>query len=371
MEHEGDEIGYEQRDDVHIKLYEHGNKITLCQIKHSNDDASIIDTSVDLWNTLATWAEILSNTTNKEQYAFAFVANKENKSQFINTIIDINHQGVNDDNIETIRKEIEQIYALTISRKKIKEEKSKIEKYQEIVLKLDNKSFKLLFSNMTFSFSKEDIITKCIDKIHWKYPYSYEKARAIFDTYFSRVAEDKYNNMKKNGYLRYTYKEFRKEYGHILVPQSTNLILRDFKIDNPQNTDNRIFIKQLRDINYIDSKEEEIEFNADRLFAHNNINFWLIEDLSQSEYTTYINHAKKEWEIRFKKHYRKLKQDINEELHSDTAASLVDEVREIRGCFGINNNANFDNGVYWMLSDEPRIGWRKDWEEKYQKNKNE
>lgn len=366
MENMEDEVGYEEKDDVHIKLKQHGNKITLCQIKHSNDDASIIDTSVDLWNTLATWAEVLSNSTNKEQYAFAFVANKENKSQFINTIININQQGVNDENIKSIREKIKEINKKTIKRKKKKEKKSTVEEHQETVLNLDDKSFKLLFSNIIFSFSDEDIVSKCIDIIYLKFYYSKEKARAIFDTYFSRIAEDKYKSIKKHGFLSLTYKELRKEYGSILVPQQTKLQTRNnFKI--LPDTDEHIFLKQLYDISYIeeDDKDKEIELRKDKLYASNNINEWLQEGdvLTTANYEKYRTSAIKAWNNKFDKHYRKFKtKELDEDTHNEMACDIVDEVKEIKDCFGISDDITFNNGVFWMLSDEPIIGWRKDWE---------
>ncbi len=83
--------------------------------------------------------------------------------------------------------------------------------------------------------------------------------------------------------------------------------------------------------------------------------------MSDDEYNRHISSAISEWKIRFKKHNRKLKGNDDESLINETACDIVDEVKEIRGNFGAND-ARFDNGVYWMLSDEPTIGWRKDWE---------
>ncbi|MBR4324276.1 MAG: hypothetical protein IKP73_01970 [Bacteroidales bacterium] len=358
MENEDDVVGYEKKDDVHIALK--GEKIELCQIKHSNDKSPLTDSSVDLWNTLATWADVLSASTTPEIYSFAFVTNRPNNSDFIKQIIDfkVNYKS----NFEDIKNSIQKLYNLTISRKKKKDKESENEKHQKTVINLDEKLFKMLFNNISFHFSDEDIIDKCAKKIANKFLYhTYEKAKSILNVYFAMLNENKFKNLKNKGFFSLSFKELRKEYGHILNPQTKQLITRMVEIDNPRNTDNLIFLKQLHDIHYIESRDEEIEYNADRIYAQNNIKEWQIEDLSDDEYNRHISSAISEWKIRFKKHNRKLKGNDDESLINETACDIVDEVKEIRGNFGAND-ARFDNGVYWMLSDEPTIGWRKDWE---------
>ena len=358
MKNEDDVVGYEKKDDVHIELK--GEKIELCQIKHSNDKSPLTDSSIDLWNTLATWADVLTASTTPQIYTFVFVTNRPNHSDFIKQIIDfkVNYKSI----FEDIKNSVQKLYDLTISRKKKKDKESDVEKHQKTVINLDEKLFKMLINNISFHFSDEDIIEKCAKTIENKFLYlTYEKAKSILNVYFAMLNENKFKNIKDKGFFSLSFKELRKEYGHILNPQTNQLVLRNVQIDDPQNTDNLIFLKQLRDINYIESRDEEIEYNANRMYARNNINEWQFEELSDDECKRYINSAISEWKIRFKKYNRKIRDNVDESLMNETACNIVDEVKEIRDNFGIND-ANFNNGVYWMLSDEPTIGWRKDWE---------
>jgi hypothetical protein len=107
----------------------------------------------------------------------------------------------------------------------------------------------------------------------------------------------------------------------------------------------------------------------------NQVKDWVNEgDLLETDKTSLDKDAIFRWQRIFKEKYREIKKKITTGISSD---NLEEEIKEIAiACVNemrkekltIKNNElteEFSNGQFYLLSNEPVIGWHLDWENKY------
>ena len=97
----------------------------------------------------------------------------------------------------------------------------------------------------------------------------------------------------------------------------------------------------------------------------NNVNEWLQKgELTNDEIEDLKNDAINKWKNEFRKVYR---ETVGEGEYNSKGVSVLDSIRkESLEVAGLTLKTDMSNGVFYELSNMPRIGWRKDWS-KYKK----
>ena len=346
-------VGYEDQDDVHVELS--NGTIELCQVKHSNDAKNLTDSSDDLWKTLYIWTDQLPIPPS-QKYKFVFVTNRPNESQFVKNILKYQQKNISD--ISNLKNDIQTLN----SNSKSVEKKGNIIEHRKKIESLDNDYFMQLFEAFSYEFI-DDIESKCKQKIAKRFVQPIDSA--LIDRIFNDLCSNilSFKNSEK-GKFRITFDEFTMRFRRIFYPQNPKRSLHQYHFSLPSEMEKQTFVKQLDEIDYwFERNDEIIDFTTRKINAINNINEWVkIGEMLPREYDICIQSAQTDWKNRFRKYYREYRnQEPLEQKHNEIARNLVNDVLQIDGKFDINDT-DFNNGIYWMLSDEPIIGWRKDWE---------
>lgn len=353
---EGEIAGFEAKDDVHFE-YSDGT-VELCQVKHSNSGNKLTDSADDLWKTLSNWSEFLNTTQTPGKYKFVFVTNRPNESSFVNHILDYQQHNLKD--LLKLKNDIEILNA----ESKAKSSDDGIRKHRCDVASLNDDLFRSLFQSFSYNFIN-NIEDKCKQQITSRYTFSKEDNKGIID----RTYNDLCSNIlafkdANNGKFKLTFDDYTRRFRQIFHPNIVQRKVRKLDWTLPNSIDNQIFVKQLDEIDYWCNRNDDIiEYTECKLNAINNIDDWeKCGELLPTDKQMYIESAIMDWKNKFNSHFRKYKHnDIDEDSHNLIAQKVVDEVKNINKCFD-SDNVLFNNGVYWMLSDVPIIGWRRDWE---------
>ena len=132
------------------------------------------------------------------------------------------------------------------------------------------------------------------------------------------------------------------------------------------------------DIGDVNSGSSEIEDYATLWFqAFNNFQNWIENSFVLStEIDDFEKNAIRIWKNKFKSKYRTIEQrlsagetinNLDEEIKS-LALELLDFIRQEKlSLANTDLGIEISNGYYYLLSDEPKIGWHYDWKNRYAK----
>ncbi|MBQ9213271.1 MAG: hypothetical protein IJ150_04955 [Bacteroidales bacterium] len=354
---EGESAGFEAKDDVHFE-YSDGI-VELCQVKHSNNGNILTDSADDLWKTLSIWAEFLNTTPTPNKYKFVFVTNRPNESSFVNRILD--YQQHNSKEILKLKKDVEILNAKSMANSS----DDGIRKHRCDVASLNDVLFGRLFLSFSYIFI-DNIEDKCKQQIASRYTFCRDDNKNIIDRTYNDLCSNilAFKNAN-NGKFNLTFEDYTRRFRQIFHPNIVQRKVRKLDCTLPDNIENQTFVKQLDEIDYWNNRKDDIiEYTECKLNAINNIDDWeKCGEILPTEKQICIESARKDWKNKFNSRYREFRnKEIDTNLHNLIACKIVDDVQEINRCFSIFDNVPFNNGVYWMLSDEPTIGWRRDWE---------
>lgn len=370
----GEKLGFEILDDIHIE-FPNGN-LELLQMKHtiqtnsSGGKINLTERDSDLWKTISNWIAFVNATSNAETYilntSFTIVTNKSidsntflrNLAKFqageidikeLNTYILALFSGTSDD---ILKEKIDQLINL---KQKIK------------------KSF---LYKINIISDQENIITQIKGRIH-KLIRRAERVDDVFNAFYANIQIDKFLAIAGRVKFSIAFEDFSNKYKTCFdfAYTSNSLPIRNLPLIFPDKLKEQIFIKQLTEIGETDQDEEILNYTTAMLKFFNQVKDWVNEgDLLETDKTNLDKDAIFRWQRIFKEKYREIKKkvttgitidDLEEEI-KETAISCVNEMRKEK--LSIKNNElteEFSNGQFYLLSNEPLIGWHLDWEKKY------
>lgn len=367
----GDELHYEQKDDIDLFSATSGKQI-LIQVKHTvqkrNDKyINIKDNSQELWHTLGTWADFLKeqddNHTDINNYEFLLITNKENELALLQPLTDFQNGKISFDEIlhyiniiqlgETNNTEREKfnkidtiLQQLLLKNLSIVTEQDEIEKQIEI----------FLFDHYAL---KQNDVCDC------------KKVENLINAILGTIFRKLYNT---NCNRTFTIDDVTEIVNPILYTEKKLPIRKPTNDDILRVDDKSIFIKQLIDIGVLDMDDEDFEeykisIITDKLYSDNYFDTMLKTNLlDEDTIKRYFSSKKQEWSVSFKNYNFDLKSSVspNEAEVTKCALNVYHDVINVPDT---THGQDVSKGTFYALSDIPKIGWRYDWKTKY-KNEN-
>lgn len=365
----GETVSWEVKDDVSLDLSD-GTSF-LFQLKHTaqhNSDKNPInmtDLDSDLWKTLSNWSQIIySKGESSKQIAFlqkTFFVLATNKSEAKKSILTRFEEYINGKiNFSVLKQEVVNLQKRT--------ENETIKKYISNCLELDDKPLKHFFKNLQFQMGENDLIQKCKDSIKVKMIPN-DKIDKVYDSLYSNIRNDNYITIKKGNSISISFEDFHKKYrrcfdkyrsGELIVVDKTNLKL-------PDNIKDQLFIKQLVDIGDIekDDSDSQIEFTRFRIQLERSLDEWCqLGDITGAERDDFLEEGITLWKNEFRSKYRGL---VDSSLYNEKGLQIIDELRnKTLRIKGQDLSSEVSNGTFYYLADIPKIGFVKDWKDRYE-----
>jgi hypothetical protein len=369
----GDSVGFEVKDDIHIEKA--NGKIILQQLKHTvsqNSKGQPINLTTldsDLWKTLSRWADMIkADDSILKNHTFCLVTNKSlGKNEFVTARDLFKRDGEVDKLMETLK-------AL-----KDDTENKDLKNYIKNFLSIGKRRMNILLPNLTIEPNTDNIIGRIKQILKERY-HNDEVVEAIYNSLHSNMSIDKYFEIRQGNKLEISLSDFSKKYGKCFQQawKKEKLPRRDIQFPLPSNLTEQIFIRQLIDIGELDENSKEIiDYTGQMLEAANRLQNWIDNyDILTTDLNMFKEDSHLQWENEFKSKYRSIKNRINS---GDTLANLENDIRALAfdlldhirkqtvSINGENLGLKFSNGYYYSLSNEPKIGWHFDWENKYRK----
>jgi hypothetical protein len=373
----GQKIGFEILDDIHIEL-SNGN-IELLQTKHTiqrtpkGEIINLTERDSDLWKTISNWILFIEESADIDKFldqtSFKLVTNKSIKGNtFFQNILKFKKKEI------TIKEFSDYILELRNSTSSI-DIKAQIEKLKKL-----KQAHKAMFINQIQIISEpENIIDLIKQRIH-KQIMKFDRVDDVYNSLYSSMQEDKFLTIKGRGKFSISFEDYTKKYANCFDFAYDKSILprRELNLIYPEELKSQIFIKQLIDIGetFEDDSDEILTYTTSMLKTFNFLNDWKENgDILSTQKNEFDAEAVFIWQRIFKDKYRDYKHKINNrEIESDDelvrkiAIECVNEVRKEK--LRLKNdelNEELSNGQFYILSNEPRIGWHIDWTNKYKK----
>ena len=373
----GEKIGFEVLDDIHIELA-NGN-VELLQTKHTvqktpkGEIVNLTERDSDLWKTISNWILFLNNSADKDEYlnktVFKLVTNKSiNNNTFFNNIIKFQRKQIK---IKEFSDYIKNLHSNTDS--------VDIKRQIESLKKLNEKT-KSKFLNQIQIISEPENIINLIKKRIYKFIRKEERVEDVYNSLFSNMQLDKYLTIIDRKKFEISCEDFSRRYGNCFdfAYEKTVLPKRELNLIYPKDLKSQTFIKQLVDIGetFESDSDDILRYTTAMLKTFNSLNDWKENgDILSTQIIAFDDEAIFIWNRIFKERYRDYKSKIesgeishDETLIKQIAIECISEVRKEK--LKLKNdelNEELSNGQFYILSNEPKIGWHIDWEKKYKK----
>lgn len=379
---EGQKIGIEVKDDVHIDLND-GSQVLL-QLKHSiqtnasRKTVNLTERDSDLWKTLSNWVNIINDPLvgrSKrderlafiEQTSFILVSNKASNesNKFLRKIKFFKQKSIN---ILEVKEYLEDLQSTTADEE--------IKQYVELLKKQTQKWLSKFLTKLEFELDQDDLILKIKSRIKGK-QVKESKIEDVFNAVDSNLRQRNYINTKSKVKNIISFEEFYHDY-HLYFDKGRNdkLPINKNPIHFDKPIEQQVFIKQLIEIYALDKKAttEMLRLASSMLQINNHLKDWLNKGLIVQEQIDEFNN---DCIARWRNCHDEVHREINLGLKMfGTTPSEKDIVLAALKCLDAvrKNELVFDetaldtelsNGQFYLLSNEPLIGWRIDWEEKY------
>ena len=362
-------VGLEVKDDVHTDL---GNNLqVLYQLKHTvkknskGDIANLTTSDLDMWKTFSNWSKVICDTNDSrstyqaqlnfiEKTSFVLASNKSsNKSNEVVKII--SHLQNRTKNINDIR-----TYYLSLEKSTKNED---LKGYIKDVLSLDDRVLEQFLLSTFFHLDDDDIITKCKEAIKSKM-IPQEKIEKALKTIDSSIRSDNFLQVKEGVKIEITFEDLYQKYRRQFdLYRNGSLDVQEYKGALPNNLEDQVFIKQLEEIGFVKSGDSDYitKLTLFKLKLINNLDEWKRDgNVTELELERFKNDAFNLWDTEFRIQHV---ENINEEDYNKKGIELLRTVLKERLKLAEQElDIDLCYGKFYSLSDEPVIGWRKDWE---------
>jgi hypothetical protein len=362
-------VGLEVKDDVHTDLG--NNHQVLYQLKHTIQKkpkgalVNLTTSDLDMWKTFSNWSKVISDTNDSrgttqaqlnfiEKTSFVLASNKSsNKSNKVVSIISQLQSGT-----KNVNDVINDFQSLVKSTKN-----SDLKGYIIDVLSLEARVLQHFFLNTFFHLDDDNIITKCKDAIKGKM-IPQEKIDKAFKTIDSTLRSDNFLKVKEGIKIEITFNDLFKKYRRLFdMYRNGSLDVQEYKGALGDNLEDQVFIKQLVEIGFVQSGDFDriTKLTLFKLKLINNLDEWKRDgNVTDLELERFKSNAFNLWDNEFRiKHVG----NISEEEYNKKGIEVLRTVlKENLKLAEQDLDVDLCNGKFYSLSDEPIIGWRKDWE---------
>lgn len=372
----GQTLGLELHDDIHVETSAADASIedlVLIQVKHSVDPGNVTDRDIDLWKTLYNWLQLVPGLPPYRTLKFQLYTNKNLNNQAFVSLLKAprkNTQAI----LDHIRKTDREISAAE-SIKQPSESPNPLAKYVKSVSQASNNELEFIFERFEFHSDNSFIITRISSALR---QLSIPQSR-LEDTrkhVIGAFKESKYSRIIKGEKVVITFDDFRTVMGFDRIVRSARAEPADFdrfvdiyySYERPDTLtfSNSNFHDQLKDIGISD--EEIINRGIEMILAEQ-----FMESLrdagsfSASENTRLENKAVSEWQLLHNQSHRSTNEN-DEAAHKLASMSCYDQTMRTPLKVGeVELPSNLSCGKYIKLSNRPRIGWRKNWQNSFKK----
>lgn len=362
-------VGLEVKDDVHTDLG--NNHQVLYQLKHTvkknskGSLANLTTSDLDMWKTFSNWSKIICDTNDArstiqaqlnfvEKTSFVLASNKSyNKSNEVVNIISKLQNGVkNESDVRTYFHSLEK-----------NTQNKDLAGYIKDVLSLDNRVLEQYLLHTFFHLDDDAIITKCKEAIKAKM-IPQEKIEKAFNAIDSSIRADNFLQVKEGIKIEITFDDLFKKYRRQFdLYRNGSLDIQEYKGALPDSLENQIFIKQLQEIGFVKSGDIDhiTRLTLFKLKLINNLDEWKRDgNVTELELKRFKDNAFNIWDTEFRIQHVG---NIAEEKYNEKGIEILRTVLKASlNLAGQNLDIDLSNGKFYSLSDEPVIGWRKDWE---------
>lgn len=377
------QLSYELEDD--ICFYKDDGKKVYMQLKHTlkkkagGTAVNLRDRDLEFWKTIYNWIMLIESFKTSEK-KMTFLLSSEfvlatNKSE-ANTGI-LTHIKAYKDGELPICDFVEYIGNLYDETKESKNN-MKIREYMRSMKQLDKEILSMLLMQMEFQMSEDYLICRIKDRVR-DFLVPEERVDDVFKSIVGELYVWKYDQIKKGEKVVITYNERRKKLQkHFINARSRKLPKRRAKLDIPDDLLSQEFIIELIEIGDInpDSINEIIDYTTYKLQIRNMLDEWLRDgEITQNEYGDIEKNTLAIWRNIHKGSHRKsskaqkdmsLNDDERIEILKNCALDCLDKIRDKMIMVSDEElTTEESNGHFYMLSDERKLGWKKEWERVY------
>lgn len=361
-------VGLEVKDDVHCDLS--NNYQLLYQLKHTikkNHDgsaANLTTSDLDMWKTFSNWAKVISDKNDSrativsqlsflEKTSFVLASNKaSNNSNKVVNIIDALKSGV----------KTETDVVNYFSSLKGSSSNKTLKGYISDVLELDIKILKMFLINTFFHLDNDDIINKCKVAIKSKM-IPLNKIDEAFAKLNSAIHTDNFLKVKDGDKIEISFNTFYMKYRRYFdIYRNGDLVVQEYTGLMPSSLNEQVFIKQLVEIGYVSDDDFELisELTRFKLKLITNLADWKHNGvITEPELKAFKNNSLNIWNTEFRFKYIGT---VSEEEYNLKGLEVLQKVlNENLELGGQKLDVDLCHGKFYSLSDEPIIGWRKDW----------
>lgn len=371
----GESVGLEVKDDVHTELS--NDRQILCQVKHTvkknatGTPIALTTLDKDFWKTLSNWIQIITDkNANRENIksqldfikktTFLFFTNKSitNRNEILKTICEFQDGTIDFLTLKFKFKYLEEKTASMEIKNYINNVTSKNDNIiEEFVKKIDVK------------IDKNPIIEQCKIALESKL-LTKNQAEIVFDKLYSKIKEDNFTTVKDGGKVIFSYDSFMLKYRkYIDQARNPNFTPSTFEgqLCDFNSLKEQLFIKQLIDIDIIDDDDDDeiTDYTRSKLGLRNSITKAIqLGDLTETDKDNFDKKTLRLIKIQHKSNHL----DTNSELDSKKNAMYL-YANLINLKFDIDEytlSQEFSNAQLHFLSNIPKIGWEKDWKNKYE-----
>lgn len=371
-------LGLEKFDDIHVAtVTEDGDieDLVLIQVKHSIDPGNVTDRDIDLWKTLANWLSIIPGLPSHRKLTLQLYTNKTPNDQPFVSLLKAPRKNLRAI-IKSVRDTHEAVDAVETA-KKPGDATNPIAKHVRIVATATDDALKHLFENFEFHSDNTSVLLRIADRLlEVAIPTScLTDARQHIIGAFK---ESKYSTIVQGQKVVIGFDDFHKTMGFDRIVRTARAETADFarfvdvyysfQRDDTLSFNDSLFRAQLEDIGV--DNEEIIDRGVEMMLSER-----FMEDLrsagtfTSTQNKNLENDAVSKWKILHRQAHRgKDYGDADNESHKAISLGCYEKTMQTDLTVGdVRLPTNLSCGKYMKLSNQLRIGWRKNWLNKFAK----
>lgn len=371
-------LGLEKFDDIHVATATEDGDIedlVLIQVKHSVDPGNVTDRDIDLWKTLANWLGIIPGLPSHRKLTLQLYTNKTPNEQPFVSLMKAPRR-----NLQAIIKHVRDTHVAVEaaeSLKKTGDAANPIAKHVRIVATATDEALKQLFESFEFHSDNTSVLQRIADRLlEVAIP-----ASCLIDArqhVIGAFKESKFSTIVQGQKVVIGFDDFHKTMGFDRIVRTTRAetadfarfvdIYYDFQRDDTLSFNGSRFKAQLEDIGV--DNEEIIDRGVEMMLSER-----FMEDLrvagtfTSTQNKGLENDAVSTWKILHNQTHRgKNYGGGDDDSHKETSLDCYEKtIQTALTADNVRLPTNLSCGKYMKLSNQPRIGWRKDWQNKFDK----
>lgn len=355
---EGETVAWEVEDDVSIKSS--NETLILFQLKHSfGSNPALTNLDIDLWKSLSNWSDLImaAESDGKADFLlktqFFLVSNKENRSKFLEKVENFQSGKID---FSALKFELDKISSNN------DELHEKIEKFKN----LPDNLMENFFRQLKLELNLGNLLDECRKELKSKMVRD-ENIEEVFLHILGRLKREHYEKLSQRKKFSISFEDYYSKYRAYYDAGRQKLYVRKYECDLVEFQD-QIFMKQLIDIGDVkkDDRNKQIKLTQHKYNALNNILTWTQNgDITEDERNEFEENAIVDWENEYDYRYQ---DDIPENQYNKIGREILHAIRLKKlKLNGTTLETPLSNGTFYYLADEPKIGFRGDWKEKYGK----